>query len=51
MVHRDERSLPIMVIQLQAVNRTYQTPAGAFAALRDVDLAIDAGEFVAIVGK
>jgi putative ABC transport system ATP-binding protein len=40
-----------MVIQLQALFKTYVTPAGAFSALRDVDLTIDAGEFVAIAGK
>jgi putative ABC transport system ATP-binding protein len=40
-----------MLIELQGLNKTYQTPAGAFAALRGVDLTIDSGEFVAIVGK
>ncbi len=40
-----------MLIQLQGLNKTYETPAGAFAALRGVDLTIDSGEFVAIVGK
>ena len=40
-----------MLIQLRGLNKTYQTPAGAFTALRGVDLTIDSGEFVAIVGK
>ena len=40
-----------MVIQLQGLNKTYETKAGAFAALRGVDLKINASEFVAIVGK
>ncbi len=40
-----------MLIQLQGLNKTYETPAGAFSALRGVDLTIDSGEFVAIVGK
>ncbi|HRB13120.1 MAG TPA: ABC transporter ATP-binding protein [Vicinamibacteria bacterium] len=40
-----------MLIQLQGLNKTYETPAGAFTALRGIDLTIDSGEFVAIVGK
>jgi len=39
------------VITLRGVTKQYATPAGAFAALRGVDLDITAGEFVAIVGK
>jgi putative ABC transport system ATP-binding protein len=39
------------MIHLQALSKTYETPAGAFAALRTIDLDIAAGEFVAIVGK
>jgi putative ABC transport system ATP-binding protein len=40
-----------MLIQLQGLNKTYDTPAGAFTALRGIDLTIEAGEFVAVVGK
>lgn len=40
-----------MLIQLQSLHKTYVTPAGSFSALRGVDLTIEAGEFVAIVGK
>ena len=40
-----------MLIELQGLNKTYETPAGAFEALRGVDLTIEAGEFVAVVGK
>jgi putative ABC transport system ATP-binding protein len=40
-----------MVISLRGVGKLYATPAGPFAALRDVDLDVGAGEFVAIVGK
>jgi putative ABC transport system ATP-binding protein len=39
------------MISLQSVTKTYQTTAGAFSALRGIDLEITAGEFVAIVGK
>jgi putative ABC transport system ATP-binding protein len=39
------------MIHLQSLTKTYDTPAGAFPALRNIDLEIEAGEFVAIVGK
>jgi putative ABC transport system ATP-binding protein len=39
------------MIQLQHISKTYETPAGSFKALRDIDLEITHGEFVAIVGK
>ena len=39
------------MIQLRGVAKTYETPAGSFAALRGVDLDVRAGEFVAVVGK
>jgi putative ABC transport system ATP-binding protein len=39
------------LIDLNAVTKAYQTDAGQFLALKDVDLHIEAGEFVAIVGK
>ena len=39
------------MISLHQVNKQYETPAGAFAALRDVDVWIRAGEFVGVVGK
>lgn len=40
-----------MLIELQGLNKTYESPAGAFDALRGVDLTIEASDFVAIVGK
>jgi putative ABC transport system ATP-binding protein len=39
------------MISLHQVNKTYETPAGKFAALTDIDLAIEPGQFVGIVGK
>ena len=39
------------MISLHQVNKKYETPAGAFAALRDVELEIRAGEFAGLVGK
>jgi putative ABC transport system ATP-binding protein len=39
------------LIDLNAVVKSYKTPAGEFQALKGVDLKIEAGEFVAVVGK
>ena len=39
------------MITMQRITKTYETPAGAFNALRNIDLQITAGEFDAIVGK
>jgi putative ABC transport system ATP-binding protein len=38
------------LIFLRDVTKTYRTPAGGFTALADVSLAIDAREFVVVVG-
>lgn len=39
------------MISLHQVNKTYETPAGKFAALKDIELQIESGQFVGIVGK
>jgi putative ABC transport system ATP-binding protein len=39
------------MIALNHVSKTYETPAGKFAALKDIDLNIEPGQFVGIVGK
>jgi putative ABC transport system ATP-binding protein len=39
------------LIELQGVTKDYETAAGPFTALQKVDLQIEAGRYVAIVGK
>ena len=39
------------LVSLRAICRRYPTPAGDFHALRDVDLEVARGEFVAIMGQ
>ena len=39
------------LIELQQVVKTYETTAGDFTALKDINLQIDTGEFVAVIGK
>src|SRR5262245_47681211 len=39
------------IITLLKAGKSYATPAGLYPALRDIDLEICAGEFVALVGK
>ena len=39
------------MISLHQVTKTYETPAGKFAALKAIDLNIEAGQFVGIVGR
>ena len=39
------------LIELQKVVKNYETAAGPFPALKGIDLKIDTGEFVAVIGK
>ncbi|HEU0295769.1 MAG TPA: ABC transporter ATP-binding protein [Anaerolineales bacterium] len=39
------------IIDLRQVVKTYEIPSGAFTALQDISLQVQAGEFVAVVGK
>jgi putative ABC transport system ATP-binding protein len=39
------------MISLHQVSKTYETPAGKFAALKSINLNIEAGQFVGVVGK
>ena len=39
------------MISLQQVTKTYETPAGKFSALKNINLEIRGGEFVGVVGK
>ncbi len=39
------------LIDLRGVTKAYQTAAGSFVALKDVDLQIEEGKFIAVVGK
>jgi ABC-type lipoprotein export system ATPase subunit len=39
------------LIELRKVQKVYSTAAGPFTALKDVNLEVDTGEFVAVIGK
>lgn len=39
------------IIELRGVVKVYATPAGPFTALKGVDLTVERGEFLAVVGK
>ncbi len=45
----DSSVLPM--IDLRGLTKIYQTPVGPFSALRGIDLQIQPGEFIAVVGK
>src|SRR5687768_1430393 len=39
------------IIDLRQMQKDYETPTGSFTALQDINLHIQTGEFVAIIGK
>jgi len=39
------------IIDLRSVNKSYKTAVGDYPALKEINLQIDAGEFVSIIGK
>ena len=39
------------MISLQNVSKVFESPAGTFAALKDINLEISAGEFIGLIGK
>ena len=39
------------IIDLRQMQKDYETPSGSFTALQDINLRIQMGEFVAVVGK
>src|SRR5512139_1973413 len=39
------------LIELRRVSKAYDVSAGKFLALKDIDMQVDTGEFVAVVGK
>jgi putative ABC transport system ATP-binding protein len=39
------------LIELQQVTKVYETSAGPFTALKNINLHVDSGEFVAVIGK
>jgi len=39
------------LIELRRVIKTYQSAAGSFTALNGIDIQVDGGEFVAVIGK
>jgi ABC-type nitrate/sulfonate/bicarbonate transport system ATPase subunit len=46
----EDAPTPEPLIRLRGVTKSYETGRGPFLALRDVDLDVPAGQFVAIVG-
>jgi putative ABC transport system ATP-binding protein len=44
-------STPSRLIELRGVSKAYDVASGKFLALKGIDMCVDAGEFVAVVGK
>jgi putative ABC transport system ATP-binding protein len=49
--HNHAGAEPRHLVDLRQVVKAYETAAGLFLALKGVDLQIDTGEFIAVVGK
>jgi putative ABC transport system ATP-binding protein len=49
--HNGASPLARAIIDLRGVVKVYETPAGPFTALKGIDLRVERGEFVAVVGK
>ncbi|MGB2965227.1 MAG: ATP-binding cassette domain-containing protein [Anaerolineales bacterium] len=47
--HKEDPTLPAIV--LRGVDKVYENAAGKFVALKNIDLALDYGQFISIVGK
>ena len=43
-------NLPVPLIELRGITKTYGSGDASFTALRGIDLVINEGEFVAIMG-
>lgn len=48
---KNESPLNGHIISLRGVTKNYQVAASTFVALKGIDMQVDAGEFVAVVGK
>lgn len=48
---RDPKHREDYIIDLRQMQKNYETPSGSFTALQDINLRIQTGEFVAVVGK
>ena len=42
---------PVSIIELRDISKAYKTTAGPFLALKNIELEIENGEFISIVGK
>jgi putative ABC transport system ATP-binding protein len=51
MVNRNQTGGGSRLIDLRQVTKAYSVAGGKFMALKGIDMQVDAGEFVAVVGK
>ena len=49
--HQASKSKVVNLIDMHGVTKAYETSAGPFIALKNIDLQIKSGEFTAIIGK